>query len=496
MARAIALLEGMLLFLVGCAMLVFWAYPTLHWNWFDVAILAVKGLVLSLCCIVSFYYNDLYDFRVVRSFGEFSSRLLQAFGVAFILLAGFYTVFPRANIAGGPFISSLLIVVGLLLPLRFASYALIRSRPFTERVLILGRGHISRKILDEVEAQPHLRYAIIGVVEDGEAPDTSPPPGPVFGPLQRLDKIVSEGRPDRIIVALTDRRGRLPVPQLLNARMQRILVEEGVEFYERLTGKLAIESLTPSSLIFFKDFLKSRVDLAVGRAMSFLASIAGLLLFAPLLALIPIAIKLDSPGPIFFIQTRIGLYGRRFKLMKFRTMHPGQQTSEWASDNADRITRVGQWLRRFRLDELPQFINILRGDMNLVGPRPHPVSNYDLFIEKIPYYTLRTVVRPGVTGWAQVRYDYANNLEEETEKMRYDLYYIKHLSIWMDLRILLDTIKIVLFGRETKAPAVPAPAVVPQPDNGDGNGQPVADATPLRKVSVASHAVTGIQRRT
>ncbi|MGH9365223.1 MAG: sugar transferase, partial [Thermoanaerobaculia bacterium] len=158
---------------------------------------------------------------------------------------------------------------------------------------------------------------------------------------------------------------------------------------------------------------------------------------------------------------RVGLFGRSFKLLKFRTMYPVDgNTSEWASDNSDRITGVGSWLRRFRLDELPQFINILFGDMNLVGPRPHPVSNVDLLASNIPYYNLRAVVRPGVTGWAQIRYGYANNLEEETEKMRYDLYYIKHLSLWLDLRILLDTVKIVLFGRGAQvADAYPGEAV-------------------------------------
>ena len=157
---------------------------------------------------------------------------------------------------------------------------------------------------------------------------------------------------------------------------------------------------------------------------------------------------------MLFVQERIGLFGRRFPLLKFRTMVPDPRpSSEWARDNATRITRVGKWLRKFRLDELPQFINILRGDMALIGPRPHPASNYGLFADRIPHYALRCRVRPGVTGWAQVRYGYANNLEEETEKMRFDLYYIKHLSFYLDLRILVDTVKIVLFGR-TGRPSV------------------------------------------
>lgn len=476
MAITLALLEGTLLFLVGCGMIVVWTHTVLH-TWIDVAILGMKGLALSACCIVSFYYNDLYDLRIVRSFSDFSSRLLQSFGVAFILLAGFYTIFPRANIAGGPFVSSLLVIAGLLLPLRFISYTVMRSRPFTERVLLLGSSPLSRKILEEIEAQPHSGYTIVGLVDDRVAADALSPACPVLGPLEHIGPIMAEVTPDRIVVALADRRGRLPVPQLLEARMQRIVVEEGVELYERLTGKLAIESLTPSSLIFFKNFLKSRLDLALGRLVSLLASVIALVSLVPLFAAIAVAIKLDSPGPVFFVQTRVGLYRRRFNLIKFRTMHPAQaETSEWARDNNDRITRVGKWLRTFRLDELPQFVNILLGDMNLVGPRPHPVSNYELFVENIPYYTLRSVVRPGVTGWAQVKYAYANDLEEEIEKMRYDLYYIKHLSVWLDIRILLDTVKIVLFGRAARATRAPRVEIIPT--TGSGNGDSPAGAGP------------------
>ena len=185
--------------------------------------------------------------------------------------------------------------------------------------------------------------------------------------------------------------------------------------------------------------------------MSLIASLPGLVILALLLGPIALAIKLDSRGPVFFIHPRVGLYGKRFNVIKFRTMHPvTEERSEWVAGNGDRITRVGKWLRIFRLDEFPQFINILRGDMNLVGPRPHPVSNYELFLKNIPYYSLRSMVRPGITGWAQIRHGYANNLEEETEKMRYDLYYIKHMSLWFDLRILFETIKIVLLGRGAK----------------------------------------------
>src|SRR5437773_4775091 len=459
MALTLALVEGVSLFVAVGAMILLWLHPLLT-DWIDVLTVLSQAFGISFCCIVAFYYNDLYDFRVARNFAQFASRLVQSFGVAFILLAIFYTLLPETKLAGRPFISSFLIIAGFLLPLRGISYTVMRSRHFVERVLILGTSPLARKLAQGIEARPDAGYAIVGVVDDGAGSEGTFAGYPLYGPLARLAKIIDDVRPGRIIVTMAERRGRLPVDELLQGRVEGILVEDGVDTYERLTGKLAVEALTPSNLIFSKDFRKSQVDLAVARAVSLVTAVIGFIAFAPLFGLIALAIKLDSRGPIFFVQQRAGRYGRRFALVKFRTMlSAGAELSEWVRDNSERVTRVGRWLRKFRLDELPQFLNMLRGDMNLVGPRPHPVSNYQLFIENVPYYALRSVVRPGLTGWAQVRYGYANDLEEETEKMRYDLYYIKHLSTWFDLRILFDTVKIVLFGRGSReADAYPAEA--------------------------------------
>jgi lipopolysaccharide/colanic/teichoic acid biosynthesis glycosyltransferase len=272
------------------------------------------------------------------------------------------------------------------------------------------------------------------------------------GAVEHLGKLWPEIWPDRIIVTLAEQRGQLPVTELLEARFRGIVIEDGVETYERLTGKLAIEALRPSALVFSRDVSRYQLDVAVARAISLIVSVVGLVVTAPLFGLGALLVWLDLGRPVFYLHDRIGRGGRSFPLIKFRTMRPAMgPTSEWVRDNDDRVTRVGWWLRKFRLDELPQFVNILRGDMNLVGPRPHPVSNRELFSATIPYYALRSLVRPGVTGWAQIRYGYANSLEEETEKMRYDLYYIKHFSPWFDLRILVDTVKTVLFGRGARA---------------------------------------------
>src|SRR4029450_8571171 len=235
-----------------------------------------------------------------------------------------------------------------------------------------------------------------------------------------------------------------------------------------------IDRRRPRGAVRAGRFGPSRTGQLFSRVVSLVVAILGLALLSPLLALIAIAVKLDSRGPVLFVHKRIGLHGRCFPLLKFRTMHAARgPRSEWERDNRDRVTRVGRILRAFRLDELPQFINVVRGEMNLIGPRPHPASNFDLFPlvarnlnqvtgTAVDYYSLRTMVRPGITGWAQVRYQYANDLDEEIEKLRYDLYYVKDVSAMLDLRIMLDTVVVMAKGHpqgptEERQGTVPAP---------------------------------------
>ena len=451
---SLAVTEGLVLFLAVCGSIYAWGH-LLFLDWLDVAKMLGQAAAVSLCCIVAFYYNDLYDLHVVRSFSLFASRLLQSFGVALILLAGFFMLVPDAGIAEGPFVSSLLVSAGLLVPLRAIGYTFMRRRAFADRVLVLGTGPLARRIIQEIESRPNFRYAISGVVDEGNGVDLTGLSYPVLGPLERLDKIIDEVKPDRLIVALTERRGRMPMGQLLECGAKGILVEDGLGTYESFTGKLPIEALTPSFLVFSGAFRKSRLQVAWRRVSSLLVALAGLLVAAPLMTVIAIAIKLDSRGPILYIEERAGLKGHPFRLVKFRTMHPpapGQNiaASVWGRDDSTRVTRVGRAIRRFRLDELPQFWNIVKGDMDLVGPRPEILSNVQAMTDQIPYYALRHSVRPGLTGWAQTRFGYSVSLEQVTEKMRYDLFYIKHMSVWLDLRILVDTVKIVLFGRGAK----------------------------------------------
>ncbi|HEX2680206.1 MAG TPA: sugar transferase [Candidatus Dormibacteraeota bacterium] len=343
------------------------------------------------------------------------------------------------------------VISGSFVPLGTIVSWLLRRRR-VERLLIVGTNPPARAVIEEIERQPNVR-TIVGVVNGG---------------TENLGRAIETTRPNRIVVALAERRGHLPLSRLVESLARGIVVEDVTETYERLTGKLALEVLSAGSVIFSRDFRTSRLQRTLSRALSLLVSLIGLIVLAPVLGLIALLIRLDSRGPVFFLQERVGLFGRAFTLIKFCTMRPARRpNSEWEQDNRDRITRIGRWLRRFRLDELPQLANVLRGDMNLVGPRPHPVTNLEVLIlaarnlneisgDAIPYYSLRCSVRPGMTGWAQVRYHYANSLEEEMEKIRFDLYYIKHHSLWLDLRILFETLKTVLRGRSGTSGTAPA----------------------------------------
>ena len=456
MIAALAALEGSAIFAALSVAMASWSRP-------PVGVLAAEWHVLALALalaggtLVALYYADAYVLHAVPGPGRLFTRLPRCLGFAAIPLGALYLWFPEA---AAPSALAIGAALGLLPLLRAPFYRLLRTGAFAQRVLIIGTGPLARQAMDAIACEGCGRYVIAGVVDDElDAEESFVPPDERLGPLSGLDRIIETARPDRIVVALEERRRRLPVRPLLDARLTGVLVEDAAAFYERVTGKIAIEALTPSSLIFSHDYRAPWVALAVSRALSVAAAAVGLAMLLPVFGVIALCILRDSPGPVFFVQERLGRGGRRFLLVKFRTMLVAETPhSEWALDNADRVTSVGRWLRRFRLDELPQFWNVLRGDMDLVGPRPHPVSNFSLFVtvlrnspecgEQIPYYSLRSMARPGITGWAQVRYRYANNLEEEIEKMRYDLFYVKHRSLWLDLRILADTVKTVLAGRE------------------------------------------------
>jgi exopolysaccharide biosynthesis polyprenyl glycosylphosphotransferase len=406
--------------------------------------LAARALLVGLVCVLAFYYNDLYNFEVPHDVGQLFRRLCRALGLSALVLAVSYLLFPGLILGGNVASYAILLTLVSVLLVRVTVYTLAKRAPFSERVLILGGGPLAGELARHIRMRPDLALRLVGVLTP--SPEAGPPR---LGSYGDVADVVRRHRPDRIVVAMPDRRGNLPVSELLACRFRGITVEEGTRVFERFTGRLAVESLTPSTLIFGDGFGARRLPRMLMRALSLAVALVALVLTAPLIGLIALAVRLESPGPAFFIQDRVGLHGRRFRLVKFRTMRDagaGAADSVWGRDNASRVTRLGALLRRYRLDELPQCLNILRGDMNLVGPRPEMASNVATFSAVIPYYNLRHEVRPGLTGWAQVRAGYSMSTEEVTRKLCYDLYYIKHMSPAFDLQILIDTVKFILSG--------------------------------------------------
>ncbi len=326
------------------------------------------------------------------------------------------------------------------------------------QTIILGTGPLGRQVIGAIRDYAEEEYELIGAIAEPEQDPGEDGLGcKILGRTGNLEAILSTYRPDCIIVAVVGGKMEIMERLLLFLLHSNVSVLSAVEVYETLTGQVPIDTLTPDHFVFGHEVRPRMSAIGVNRVISVLLAGVGAIVSAPVMALIAVAVRLDSEGPAIFVQDRAGLNGRRFGLYKFRTMRlDAVERSVWAAENADRITRVGEWLRKFRLDELPQLFNVLKGDMNLVGPRPHPSPSSEL-VELIsrnvaecglamPYYTMRSMVRPGITGWAQVRYKYANGLGEEIEKLRFDLYYVKHYSVWLDLRILMMTVSVVAGG--------------------------------------------------
>ena len=407
-----------------------------------------KALLIMLVCQVSLYFNELYNLQVTNTYFELGLRLTKALGIASIVLAVVYYCIPSLWIGRGIFFISLIFLVLFLVPWRYAYNWMLKKQIFTEKIFLLGTGELSRKIFNEVNGYPDSGYQIAGVIPSNSNPSFEPHSDmPLFDINGRFCEFAQSNHIKMIVVALDDRRGHLPVRELLRCKMIGMTIIEGESFYEKLSGKILAENINPSSLIFSDGFRKSRLHRLTKRLTGLIFSLLILLLTLPLSIIIAIAIKLESKGAIIYRQERCGENGRVFKLCKFRSMIDNAEAvcgPKWAEENDCRITRVGRILRKFRLDEIPQVWNVLKGDMSFVGPRPERPEFVEELEQIVPYYSERHTVKPGITGWAQVSYGYGASVEDALEKLKYDLFYIKNMSIFMDFLIIFKTIKIVL----------------------------------------------------
>ena len=415
----------------------------------DVAGSFWKIALVTLVCQLCLYYNDFYDLTLVHSNRELIVRLLQAVGAASIVLAALYFTVPALVIGDGIFVSALFVFLVGILGWRLLFNHLTGSLRLQERILVVGTGDTARKVARQILDQHDFAYQVVGFIDDDASRIGERIVNPaIVGTHADIPALVARHHIDRIVVGLSDRRGKLPVEELLQAKMAGIRVEDATTTYERVTGKILIDDLRPSWLIFSDGFRVSRLTRMVKRAIDLtLAAVMGVVTF-PLMALTGLAIYLETGRPVLYRQERVGETGRTFTLCKFRSMRVDAEQSGrpiWARDGDDRITRVGRFIRKSRLDELPQLWNVIRGDMSFVGPRPERPYFVAELAKEIPFYQQRHAVKPGITGWAQVKYRYGSSVEDAMEKLRYDLYYIKHLSVFFDLTIVFDTVKVVLF---------------------------------------------------
>ena len=414
---------------------------------------SLKIALITIVCQICLYYNDLYNFKVASTIGEISIRLLQALGVSSIALALIYFIFPVVIIDQVTFVLSIGFLIVFIIGWRFLYILMINKGLFNQNIIVLGSSPLAFDILDEIKIAPDCGYSIAIIIPDtkNETFDEDISKNIIVRKEKNaLCTLAKEMGINKVIVALKEQRGLFPTNELIRCRTAGIEVIEGSSFYEMLTGKVLVTKIKPSWLIFSDGFRKSKFTTCIKRIEDIIISLTMLILLSPLLLVVSILIKLDSKGPVIFSQDRVGQNKKESMVHKFRSMVVDAEKLTgpvWAQENDNRITRVGKVIRKFRIDELPQLWDVLLGNMSMVGPRPERKHFTDDLEEKIPFYSERFIVKPGITGWAQVSYNYGATIDDAIEKLNFDLFYIKNLSITMDLVIILRTIKTVLFGK-------------------------------------------------
>ncbi len=413
-----------------------------------------KAVLVTFFCLVAFYLYDLYDFVVMHDRRELVLRLVQALGLAWIALAVTFYALPYLMVGRGVTLYAMGIALALMVAWRVSIHWLLGHPSVGERILIVGSGEQAVELAKEVLERRDAGYRIVGFVDNRpELLGQSLVNPRVVGLTSELPSVVKRENVDRIIVAMGERRGQFPVQQLLDLSLSGgVAIEECASFYERLTGRVSLDMMRPSWLIFSARKRQVRLSGAARALMHRTVAFIGAILSLPIALLTALLIKLESPGPVLYRQERVGKNGRVFTIMKFRSMRVDAEKNGpvWASKAGDdRTTRVGRVIRKIRVDEIPQFWNILKGEMNFVGPRPERPHFVKQLAEEIPFYEQRHLIAPGLTGWAQIKYPYGASIEDARQKLQYDLFYIKNQSLVLDALILFETVKTILFGRGT-----------------------------------------------
>jgi sugar transferase (PEP-CTERM system associated) len=410
-----------------------------------------RAVLIAAVTQICLYFGDLYDFRTLSDRRELFVRAVQSLGAASLILAAIYYWFPELIVGRGVFMFAALIAITLLFGWRVAFEWTSRRVAPRERLLLVGTGEGAVRLARELYDRRDLGVEIVGFIDpDPERVGAAVLNPGVIGTVEDIPAIVRARSVDQVVVSLSDARGKLPMDKLLEMKLEGVRFEHLASVYERYTGKIAVDNLRPSWLIFSDGFKKSRLQTLAKRLFDLVSAGIGLILALPIMALVAIAVRVSSRGPIFYHQQRVGQRGRVFFVHKFRSMRWDAESTTgavWAKPDDDRVTSAGRLLRRTRLDELPQLWNVLSGHMSMVGPRPERPEFVSSLTREIPFYGQRHTVRPGLTGWAQVRYTYGASVEDAMEKLQYDLFYIKNQSLALDLFIIVKTVKTVLMQR-------------------------------------------------
>lgn len=410
--------------------------------------IALKALLMAMIFQICLHLSDAHNYQKMRLPSAAIAHVAKALIPAALTLWALHLLLPGILEKGETLLCILLASAVFLLVWHALWCLYFKIRAPRSHILLLGTGQLARDLVREIIRRPELGIGVSGFLgDDPELVGVSIVNPKVIGLYKDLRHIVASRKVNQIVVELQDRRGLLPIEELLKLKTTCIRIEEAASLYERITGKIAVENLKPSWMIFNPGFSMSLRHAVAKQTLSVLLALLALVILAPASLLIMVLIKLDSSGPIFFAQERIGRDGRSFTLWKFRTMRPDAERATgtaWAKNDDVRITRFGRLLRRSRLDSVPTLYNVLHGDMSLIGPRPEQPMFANELLKKNPYYVIRHLVRPGLTGWAQIHCRHASSIEDSVEKLQYDLFYIKHMSIVLDVWIAFETLKTIL----------------------------------------------------
>jgi len=412
----------------------------------------LKISVATLLCLLNLYFYDLYDYTVMGNRRELLLRLVQALGIAWALLAFVFYFVPPLFIGRGVSVISVPLVMILLLSWRSSIHLLTGHPEIGEKILIVGTGQSALDTAQAVWDRRDAGYRIVGFVnENGENLSGKITNHRVLGTTAELATIIVSEKIDRIVIAVRERRGTFPTETLLQMSLAgNVCIEECTSFFERVTGQVNIEMLRPSWLIFAGRGRDTRLKTLLREIVHRLLAFIGLVVSLPIALVTALLIRLESKGSIFYKQERVGKNGRTFNVIKFRSMRTDAEKDGkpvWATADDERTTRVGRIIRVIRVDEIPQFWNIIKGEMSFVGPRPERPHFVRQLAEEIPYYEHRHLTAPGLTGWAQIKYPYGASVEDARRKLQYDLFYVKNQGLALDLVIVFETVKTVLFGR-------------------------------------------------